>query len=63
MIERQHCICGDALWVETQTKTVLEKAVDLFWEIHSGEGHGPCEAITAVEGLRKRQQEAIDIKP
>jgi len=55
---KAYCICGGSRLIVGPPKAV-EEVLREFWERHSGEGHGPCDAKTAAKARRKAEEETI----
>jgi hypothetical protein len=54
-----YCICGGALNGVIEAANAPEKANEatrLFWSVHSGAGHGTCDAKTAANARRAEER-------
>ena len=43
-----YCKCGSAIDVRSH-HWVVDKAIELFWQVHTGEQHGPCSLWVAAK--------------
>lgn len=50
---RAYCICGSKLDARSEPPDAAEFAHEAWRSIHSGEGHGPCDAVTARRARKK----------
>lgn len=51
---RAYCICGDRLDARSDPPDAAEEAHRIFREMHSGDGHRPCDAATARRAREKK---------
>jgi hypothetical protein len=56
---RAYCKCGGAMKVSAPTH-VVQRALEIFWEQHRGDGHGACNAATAARERRRQDTLAAD---
>lgn len=54
---RLHCTCG-ARWAGTLPAVVAARFREIWDAAHSGEGHAPCDAITARRARAKAERQA-----
>jgi len=52
-----YCTCGAAATGSGKPRS-LKKITDIFWQVHVGPGHAPCDAKTAHN--TRRRQETVD---
>ena len=56
MTLRAYCECGAAIHLTTNPATEnITFVMDTFADLHSGNGHGPCDAKIAAKARRKRE--------
>ncbi len=53
---RAHCLCGGGFDGSSTPPAAVEKVYELFWQVHAGEGHGPCDARTARNARRRKDK-------
>ena len=49
-----HCVCGGKMKVSAPYHVAAE-AYRVFWKIHDGKGHGPCDAKTCDTNRRNAE--------
>jgi hypothetical protein len=54
MKARAHCLCGAGFEISTNLPEMARKLNAIFWEGHSGPGHGAATAREAANARRRK---------
>ena len=51
----EHCLCGASATGSIRPDAAARKVINLFWQGHQGEGHGPSTTSMAQESRRREE--------